>query len=58
MLKPGESREGIIVLNKLFDLSKPGRYAVSVRRRLVYVLTDPRSKIIATSNTLTITITR
>ena len=58
MLKPGESREATIVLNKLFDLSKSGRYAVSVRRRLSDLATDPRSEVIATSNTLTITITK
>ncbi|HTX36141.1 MAG TPA: hypothetical protein VME43_14020 [Bryobacteraceae bacterium] len=58
MLKPGESREEDIVVSKLFDLSKPGQYTVTASRRLLDYDNDPRSKIIAKSNALTITIVK
>ena len=57
MLKPGESREEDIVVSKLYDLSRPGRYAISASRRLSELATDPNSKVVAKSNTLIITIT-
>jgi hypothetical protein len=58
MLRPGEFREEDIVVSKLYDLSQPGRYTISATRRLSDVTTDPNSKLIAKSNTLTITITK
>jgi hypothetical protein len=58
MLKPGESREEDIVVTKLYDLSQPGQYAISASRRLLDVATDARSKIVARSNKLRITITK
>lgn len=58
MLKPGEFREEDIVVSKLYDLSQPGQYTISASRRLSNVSTDPNSKIVAKSNTLTISITR
>lgn len=57
-LKPGEAREEDIDVSQLYDLSQPGQYTISAFRRLSDVDTDPRSKIIAFSNTLTITVTK
>lgn len=58
MLKPGESSEEEIVVSKLYDLSQPGQYAISASRRLSSLATDPKSKVVAKSNTLVITITK
>jgi hypothetical protein len=58
MLKPGESMEEDIVVSKLYDLSQPGRYAISASRPLSNIATDPNSQLIARSNTLMITITK
>ena len=58
MLKPGESRDEDIVVSKLYDLSQPGQYTISASRRLSNVTTDPHSKLVAKSNTLTIRITK
>jgi hypothetical protein len=49
-IAPGESVSEEIVLNKLYDLSKPGRYAVRLNGR-----DDPDGS--SPSNTLTITLT-
>jgi len=58
MLKPGESQDADIVVSKLYDLTQPGEYTISAARRFSQLETDPRSKIIAKSNTLTISIIR
>lgn len=56
MLKPGESREEVIVVSKLYDLDQPGQYTITAWRRLSDHTASPNHKIIAKSNTLTITI--
>lgn len=58
MLKPGDFREEDIDVSKLYDLSQPGQYTITASRRLIDLASDPRSKIIAKSNALTITIVR
>jgi hypothetical protein len=58
MLKPGESREEEIVVSKLYDLGQPGQFAITTSRRLSVPATDPRSKLVAKSNTLMITIVK
>lgn len=58
LLKPGESREQEIIVSKLYNLSQPGQYTISASRRLSDITTDPNSKIVAKSNTLTISVTR
>ncbi|MHB8410922.1 MAG: hypothetical protein ACYDDI_03130 [Candidatus Acidiferrales bacterium] len=45
----GFSNSGFI-LNRFYDLSKPGKYKIQVQR------TDPRSKVTVKSNTITVTI--
>ena len=54
MLKPGEFREEDIVVSKLYEMSQPGQYSISASRRA----TDPRSDVVAKSNTLIITMTK
>ena len=49
-LQPGESKKDEIILNKLYDLSKPGKYTVQVLG-----LDDVRRTV--KSNTITVTIT-
>ena len=58
LLKPGEAREEDIVVSELYDMSQPGEYTISAFRRMLDLDTDPRSKIIAFSNMLTITVTK
>lgn len=58
MLKPGEFREEDIVISNLYDLSQPGQYTVSASRHLSNAATDAKSKLVAKSNTLMITITK
>jgi hypothetical protein len=49
-LKPGDSVNAEIILNRDYDLSKPGKYSVQA------VATDPATKTTATSNTLSVTV--
>ena len=50
-VKPGETLRDGLVLNKLVDLTRPGKYAVRVRRR------DEATKVWVTSNAITVTLT-
>ena len=50
-LKPGEEDYYWLDLSEAYHLDQPGKYAVSVSRE------DPVSKVVVTSNTLTITVT-
>lgn len=49
-LKPGETLQDGIVVSKLFDLSRAGKYTIRVQRR------DEGSKSLVMSNTITLTI--
>jgi hypothetical protein len=49
-LKPGETLKDGLILNKLFDLTVPGKYSIRVQRR------DDATKSLVTSNTATVTI--
>jgi hypothetical protein len=54
-LKAGEKLEDFTRLSNLFDLSKPGKYAVTVRHEMRADSSGPDLKLIyATSNTITI----
>lgn len=50
-IKPGETRDIQIVLNKTVDFREPGKYTVYVRRD------DPGSKTTVESNAVTVTLT-
>jgi hypothetical protein len=49
-LKPGDSATAEIILNRDYDLSKPGKYSVQA------VATDPATRTTATSNKLLVTV--
>lgn len=49
-LQPGKALNDVILANKLYDLSKPGKYSIQVSRF------DPESKTTVTSNTITVTV--
>jgi hypothetical protein len=49
-LKPGEALKDGIVVSKLFDLSRIGKYAIRVQRR------DEGTNSVVTSNTITVTV--
>lgn len=58
-LKPGETLDDFAILSNLFDLTKPGRYAVTARQYVPFV--HPGAKptgISAGSNTIEITVTK
>jgi hypothetical protein len=56
-VEPGKSLNDFLILSNLFDLSKPGKYSVTVRHEMRSDGSDPDHKLIyATSNTITITI--
>jgi len=50
-LGPGQSLKDATILNRLYDLSKPGNYTIQVQR------TDPETKTVVKSNIITLTIT-
>lgn len=50
-VKPGANLRDGTVLNKLVDLTRPGKYTIRVRRR------DEGTKLSVTSNTITVTLT-
>jgi len=55
---PGESSEDFLILSNLFDLSKPGKYSVTLRHEMRAGDSDPNIKLIyATSNTIAFTVT-
>jgi hypothetical protein len=57
-LKPGESLEDFTILGNLFDLSKPGKYAVTVQNERRSGDSGHELKLIyVKSNTITITVT-
>ena len=49
-LKPGQTHETRSYLNRVYDLSQPGKYTIQVQRR------DPDSNTIVKSNAITITV--
>lgn len=51
MVKPGESVIEEVILNKLYELDKPGKYTIRVEH------TDPVTQMPVKSNTITLTIT-
>jgi hypothetical protein len=51
-VKPGATLEEAVVLNKLFDLTLPGKYLVQAKR------IDDTTKLLVKSNTITVTVTR
>ncbi|MGA2834638.1 MAG: hypothetical protein ABSE55_16340 [Terracidiphilus sp.] len=57
-LDPGQSNEDFLILNNLFDLSKPGKYTVTVGHGLrVDVPGSDPNLMNVPSNTITITVT-
>lgn len=57
-VKPGESSKDFLILSNLFDLSKPGKYTVTLRHEMRSDDSDPNLKLVyATSNTIAITVT-
>jgi hypothetical protein len=57
-VEPGKSSEDFLIVSNLFDLSKPGKYAVTVRHEMRADDSNPDIKLIyAKSNTITITVT-
>lgn len=50
-LAPGETQKDEIPVSKLYDLSKPGRYTIQIQR------TDPETKLVVKSNSITVTVT-
>jgi hypothetical protein len=50
-LKPGKTLKDEIIVSKLFDLSKPGKYSIQVKRQ------DDSSTAVVKSNTITVTVT-
>ena len=56
-LAPGEQFHDYTTLSRLFDLTKPGTYAVTVKQdiRLDHATPEP-SRVTATSNTITVTV--
>jgi hypothetical protein len=58
VLKPGETLEDFSILSKIFDLTKPGRYAVVATQRIRKGESEPiPGWIETTSNALYITVT-
>jgi hypothetical protein len=58
-VEPGKSYVDYLTLSKLFDLSKPGKYTVTVRHELMQ-LDEPRPedrRMLIPSNPLTVTVT-
>lgn len=51
IVPPKQFSNGGFVLNRFYDLTKPGRYTIQVQR------TDPTSKVTVKSNTITVTVT-
>lgn len=57
LVETGQSSDDFLVLSNLFDISKPGEYAVSVRQEMRTDDSDPDVKLIyATSNRITVTV--
>lgn len=57
LVEPGQSCDDFLILSNLFDLSKPGKYTVSLRHEMRADDSDPNVNLIyATSNTITITV--
>jgi hypothetical protein len=50
LVKPGESLNDGMIVNRLFDLARPGKYTVRVIRR------DEATKTLVMSNTITVTV--
>lgn len=50
-IQPGETLTDVIIVNKLFDLSQPGKYSIQAQRA------DPDSKMVVKSNIITVTVT-
>jgi len=51
-LSPGKSSKDAMIVNKFYDLSKPGKYKIQVH------WTDRTSKTVVKSNTITVTVTQ
>lgn len=57
-VEPGKSSEDFLILSNLFDLSKPGKYSVTLRHEMRADDSDPNIKLIyANSNTIAFTVT-
>jgi len=50
-VKPGDVAYDVIIANKMYDLSQPGKYSIQVHRF------DPESQTEVLSNTITVTVT-
>jgi hypothetical protein len=50
-LSPGKSDKNAMIVNKFYNLSRPGKYKIQVQR------TDPTSKAVVKSNIITVTAT-
>lgn len=51
IVAPGETAKDAMIVNKFYDMRKPGKYRILVQ------LADPATKIIVKSNVITITVT-
>jgi hypothetical protein len=58
-VKPGDSKEDFLIVSKLFDMSKPGRYTVLVRHELLEDdgTDDKFKRSFVPSNSISITVT-
>jgi hypothetical protein len=50
-IQPGGTLTDVIIVNKMFDLSQPGKYSIQAQRA------DPDSKMVVKSNIITVTVT-
>jgi hypothetical protein len=50
-LQPGETAEDRVIVDKLYDLTQPGKYNIRVKGK------DPESNALIESNTITVTVT-
>lgn len=56
-VKPGDSSEDFLILSNLFDLSKPGKYTVTLRHEMRADDSDPNVHLVcAKSNTIDVTV--
>jgi len=57
-VEPGQSNNDFLILSNLFDLNKPGQYAVTIRHEMRTSSPGTEDKLIdVPSNTITITVT-
>ena len=50
-IQPGGTLTEVIIVNKMFDLSQPGKYSIQAQRL------DPGSRMVVKSNIITVTVT-